>query len=54
MPGFRGIVKIYQITNKLSIITGLNRENAIAIDSEAKDPFGGKVYYVIMQIMLPI
>ena len=29
---------------------GLYRENAIAIDSEARDPFGGNVYYVTMQI----
>ena len=34
--------------------TGLYRENAIAIDSEAKYPFGGNVYYVTMQITLPI
>ena len=33
---------------------GLNRENAIAIESEAKDPFGGNVYYVTMQITFPI
>ena len=29
---------------------GLYRENAIAIESEARDPFGGNVYYVTMQI----
>ena len=29
-------------------------ENAIAIESEAKDPFGGNVYYVTMQITFPI
>ena len=29
-------------------------KNAIAIESEAKDPFGGNVYYVKMQITLPI
>ena len=28
-------------------IIGLYRENAITIDSEARDPFGGNVYYVI-------
>ena len=28
---------------------GLYRENAIAIESEARDPFGGNVYYVTMQ-----
>ena len=33
---------------------GLYRENAIAIESEAKDPFGGNVYYVTMQITLHI
>ena len=33
---------------------GLCRENAIAIESEAKDPFGGIVYYVTMQITLHI
>ena len=33
---------------------GLYRENAIAIESEAKYPFGGNVYYVTMQITLPI
>ena len=32
---------------------GLYRENAIAIESEAKDSFGGNVYYVTMQITLP-
>ena len=32
----------------------LNRENAIAIESEAKYPFGGNVYYVTMQITLHI
>ncbi len=35
-------------------IIGLYRENAIAIESEARDPFGGNVYYVTMQIMFPI
>ena len=34
--------------------TGLYRENAIAIESEAKYPFGGDVYCVTMQITLPI
>ena len=29
---------------------GLYRENAIAIESEARDPNGGNVYYVTMQI----
>ena len=33
---------------------GLYRENAIAIESEARDPFGGNVCYVTMQITLVI
>ena len=33
---------------------GLYRENAIAIESEARDPLGGNVYYVTMQITFPI
>ena len=33
---------------------GLYRENAITIESEARDPFGGSVYYVTMQITFPI
>ena len=33
---------------------GLYRENAIAIESEAKYPFGGNVYHVTMQMTLPI
>ena len=33
---------------------GLYRENAIAIEGEARDPFGGNVYYVTMQITFPI
>ena len=32
----------------------LYRENAIAIESEARDPFRGNVYYVTMQITFPI
>ena len=31
---------------------GLYRENAIAIESEARDPFGGNVYYVTMELAL--
>ena len=42
------------IVNKWSLIIGLYRENAIAIESEARDPFGGNVYYVTMQITFPI
>ena len=33
-----------------AILIGLYRENAIAIESEARYPFGGNVYYVTMQI----
>ena len=33
-------------------IIGLYRENAIAIESEARDPNGANVYYVTMQITL--
>ena len=33
---------------------GLYRENAIAIESEANDSFGDNVYYITMQITLPI
>ena len=33
---------------------GLYRKNAIAIENDARDPFGGKVYYVTMQITFPI
>ena len=33
---------------------GLYSENAVAIESEAKYPFGGNVYYVKMQITLHI
>ena len=31
---------------------GIYRENAIAIESEAKDPFGGNVYYVTIIILI--
>ena len=37
-----------------SNLIGLYRENAIAIESEAKDSFGDNVYYVTMRITLPI
>ncbi len=33
---------------------GLYRENAIAIEIEARYPFGGNAYYVTMQITFPI
>ena len=39
--------------NRKSVI-GLYRENAIALDNEARDPFGGSVYYVTMQITFHI
>ena len=32
----------------------LDRENAIAIDGETRDPNGGNVYYVTMQITFHI
>ena len=32
---------------------GLYRENAIAIESEARDPFSGNVFYVTMQSSSP-
>ena len=35
-------------------VIDLYRENAKAIESEARDPFGGNVYYVTMQITFPI
>ena len=35
-------------------VIGLYRENAIVIEREANDSFGGNVYYVTMQITLPI
>ena len=38
----------------VNIPIGLYRENAIAIGSEARDPFGGNVYYVTMEITFPI
>ena len=38
----------------IAIGIGLYRENAIAIESEDRDPFGGNVYYVTMQITFPI
>ena len=40
--------------HQITLYIGLYRKNAIAIESEAKDPFGGKVYYVTMQIRLHI
>ena len=43
-----------QTPTSLPIRIGLYRENAIAIESEARDPFRGNVYYVTMQITFPI
>ena len=37
-----------------SVAIGVYRENAIAIESEARDPFGGNVYCVTMQMTFPI
>ena len=45
---------IYFMTLSRELSIGLYRENAITIESEEKDPFGGNVYYVTMQIMLHI
>ena len=49
---FFGLIVICDLINIITI--GLYRENAIAIESEARDPFGGNVYYVTMQITFPI
>ena len=38
----------------LTNTTDLYRENAIVSESDLKDPFGGNVYYVTMQMTLPI
>ena len=50
------LLRLKQIfSNVITTVTiGLYRENAIAIESEANDSFGGNVYYVTMQITLPI
>ena len=48
------IVKFYGDSCNNKVRIGLYRENAIAIESEARDPFGGNVYYVTMQITFPI
>ena len=56
------LVESFKVCNDVTELTppctrdaiGLYRENAIAIDSEARDPFGGNVYYVTMQLTLPI
>ena len=36
------------------VCIGRYHENAIAIESKARDPFGGNVYYVTMQITFNI
>ena len=53
---FYGAFACGGIDGKLGGLTpiGLYRENAIAIESEGRDPFGGNVYYVTMQITFPI
>ena len=52
---FSRCVPLKQFSMLAGLITiGLYRENAIAIESEARDPFGGNVYYVTMQITFPI
>ena len=38
----------------IHVLIRLYREKAIAIESEARDPFGGHVYHVTMQITFPI
>ena len=40
--------------NSIKFSIGLYRENTIAIESEARYPFGGNVYYVTMQITFHI
>ena len=40
----------YSILKVDTLYIGLYHENAIAIESEARYPFGGNVYYVTMQI----
>ena len=51
----RYIIEWCQQTAPVMGPIGLYRENAkIAIESEAKDPFGGNAYYVTMHITLPI
>ena len=47
-------IELYPIRITAGHVIGLYRENAIAIESEARDPFGGNVYYVTMQITFPI
>ena len=47
----REIMRLWRSENDT---IGLYRENAIAIESEARDPFGGNVYYVTMQITFPV
>ena len=54
-----GYVKMRENTrilnwNHTELVIGLYRENAIVIESEARVPFGGNVYYVTMQITFPI
>ena len=50
----RCVVLLWLILVRQSALIGLYRENAIAIESEARDPFGGNVDYVTMQITFPI
>ena len=44
----RGMQTMRRSQWALGTSIGLYRENAIAIESEAGDPFGGNVYYVTM------
>ena len=49
------IVAQFTVSTAIQRVTiVLYRENAIAIDSEARDPFGANVYYVTMQITFTI
>ena len=50
----RRLLRDHAQTAALWKVIGLYRENAIAIESEARDPFGGSVYYVTMQITILI
>ena len=54
MAVLKTIIESRESRHSIWSVMGLYRENAIAIDSEAKDPFDGNVYYVTMQITLHI
>ena len=50
---FRCLLPPTKNTTTMDVIC-LYRENAIAIESEARDPNGGNVYYVTLQITFHI